>query len=77
MLVKQIFVGYDHVTDWVWDMLPPGQESDWNTVLITEHLIDLYPGLIGYHQEIAAGPAIDSIISDEAFWAIANQHRYQ
>lgn len=72
-----VFVGYDDITDYVWDMFPPGHESDWNTALIVEHLIDAYPALIGWHAEVAKGPAIESLVTDEAFWAIANQHKYQ
>lgn len=72
-----VFVGYDDVNDWVWDMLPPGRESDYQTTLITEQIIETWPALIGWHAEVAKGPAIDALVTDEAFWKIANQHIYQ
>jgi len=72
---KPVFVGYDDVTDWVWDMLPPGEETDYYSTLITEQIIDTWPALIGWHAEIAKGAAIDAIVSDEAFQVIAAQHR--
>jgi hypothetical protein len=72
---QQVFVGYDDVTDWVWDMLPPGEETEYNTTLITEHIIDTWPALIGCHAEIGKGAAIDAIVSDDDFQRIAAQHR--
>lgn len=72
---QKVFVGYDDVIDWVWDMLPPGEETDYNATLITEHIIDTVPALIGWHAEIAKGPAIDALVSDDDFRRIAAQHK--
>lgn len=72
---QKVFVGYDDITDWVWDMLPPGEESSYDRTLITEHVIDTWPSLIGWHAEIAKGAAIDAIVSDAEFAPIANQYR--
>lgn len=73
--VQQVFVGYDDISDWVWDMLPPGEETDYNSTLISEQIIDTWPALIGWHEEIAKGAAIDALVSEEAFRGIAAQHK--
>lgn len=77
MSAQSVFVGYDDVCDYVWDMLPPGEEGDYNTTLITEGVIERLPALIGWHAEVAKGAAIEAILSDEVFWEIAKAHQFQ
>lgn len=72
--MKKVFVGYDDVCDYVWDVIPPGRESDYNTALITEEVIDTWPALIGWHEEAAKGPAIEAIVDDERIQEIVAKH---
>lgn len=71
---RGVFVGYDDITDWVWDMLPPGQENDYLTSLIVEEIIDTWPALVGWHAEVAKGAAIDAVIDEGRFWEIARKN---
>ena len=65
---RRVFVGYDDIRDYVDDSID--EPSDYNTPAIIEAVIARWPALIGYHDEVAKGAAIEAAIEEPELQSI-------
>jgi hypothetical protein len=73
-MAPRVFVGHDHVSDWIEDSVEDAR--DYDTYGIALAFIKRWPALIGWHDEIAVAHAIESILDAETADEIINQYRY-